>query len=160
MDDCAIPYNKKLMYKHMTQRPFTVDTLFSLFDLERCTTMSDDDVNALLTFVNRCPSEAIPKISRPLRISIRDGVRFDTDTITTESNSWLVYGVHDFVHDRLQRLQQIADALPFIDRAIRRKYALKNRLAARVDALAAKVHHPDSAYASIVHKRSFTEAFQ
>ena len=74
----------------------------------------------------------------------------------------MAHGVCDRVADRLQRLGQIADTLPYIDRVVRRNkrnIAFRNQCIARVDALAAKVHHPTGTYASIVHKRSFTEAF-
>jgi hypothetical protein len=103
------------------------------------------------------------------RLFENDGVLTDavledmfTHYQTSTPNKWMAHGVCDWVADRLQRLGQIADALPYIDRAMRRNkgnVAFRNKCIARVDALAAKVHHPTGAYASIVHKRSFTEAF-
>ena len=72
------------------------------------------------------------------------------------------YGVCERVVDRLQRLEQIVDALPYIDMAMRRHNGDKAFCEAcrrRFDALAAKVHDPKGIYASIVHKRSFAEVF-
>jgi hypothetical protein len=177
-----IPYDAAFMYKHMVGRPFTADTVLSLFEFNgngetqsmECftPTLSTERLDALATLVNECPSEYVDmNLGSGLlrRLFENDGVLTDavledmfTHYQTSTPNKWMAHGVCDWVADRLQRLGQIADALPYIDRAMRRNkgnVAFRNKCIARVDALAAKVHHPTGAYASIVHKRSFTEAF-
>ena len=179
---CDVSKGDKLMYKHMVGRPFTADTVLSLFEFERdgvthsmeCfrPTLSTERIDALTTVVNECPSEYVyRKFGFAFEADVRtnDGVLTDdvlefrcTHYQTPTPNKWLAHGVCDNVADRLQRLGQIADALPYIDRVVRRNKrntAFRNQCIARVDALAAKVHHPTGAYASIVHKRSYAEAF-
>ena len=177
-----IPFTAAFMYKHMIGRPFTADTVLSLFEFERdgvthsmecfTSTLSTERLDALATLVNECPSEYVhQQIGSGLlrRLFENDGVLTDavlensfTHYQTPTPNKWLAHGVFDNVADRLQRPGQIADALPYIDRAMRRNngnIAFRNQCIARVDALAAKVHHPTGTYASIAHKRSYTEAF-
>lgn len=179
---CDVSKGDKLMYKHMVGRPFTADTVLSLFEFERdgvthsmeCfrPTLSTERIDALATVVNDCPSEYVYRkfgFAFEAEVRTNDGVLTDdvlefrcTHYQTPTPNKWMAHGVCDNVADRLQRLGQIADALPYIDRVVRRNKrntAFRNQCIARVDALAAKVHHPTGAYASIVHKRSFTEAF-
>ena len=77
-------------------------------------------------------------------------------------DTWNSYGKYERVADRLERLGQIAHALPYVSRAITRKFresSLRRQHLARVDAIAARVHSPTGAYATLVHKRSFAEAF-
>lgn len=182
MDTCDVSRPDQFMYEHMIGRPFTADTVLSLFgflkdgvahSMECFTpTLSTERLDALATLVNECPSEQVAwNVEHKLESALiyNDGVL--TDAIleeifahyeTPSPNKWCSHGVCDNVADRLQRLGQIADALPYIDRAVRRNkrnMAFRKQCIARVDALAAKVHHPTSTYASIVHKRSYTEAF-
>jgi hypothetical protein len=182
VDTCAVSKGDKLMYKHMVGRPFAADTVLSLFEFERdgvthsmecfTPTLSTERIGALAIVVNDCPSEYVYRkfgFAFEAEVDMNDGVLTDdvlefrcTHYQTPTPNKWMAHGVCDNVADRLQRLGQIADALPYIDRAMRRNkrnIAFRNQCIARVDALAAKVHHPTGAYASIVHKRSFTEAF-
>ena len=77
-------------------------------------------------------------------------------------NKWEVYGVYEEVAESLQRLEQIANALPYIARAVRRAAPDKHtrgEWVRRAEELAAKVHHPQGSYVKLVHKRSFEEAF-
>lgn len=182
VDTCDVHEMHQMMYKHMIGRPFTADTVLSLFEFNRdgetqsmecfTPTLSTERLDALATLVNECPSEYVDmNLGSGLerRLFENDGVLTDavledmfTHYQTPTPNKWMAHGVCDNVADRLQRLGQIADALPYIDRVVRRNKrntSLRNQCIARVDALAAKVHHPTGAYASIVHKRSFTEAF-
>lgn len=162
MDTYAVCEWKKLMYKHKIGRPFTAETVLSLFESVK-DTPSTERLDALATLVNECPSEHVhDTFSGWLNGGNAVLEELFTHYETPTPDKWLAHGVCDTVADRLQRLGQIADALPYIDRAMRRSggnLAFRDKCIARVDALAAKVHHPTGTYASIVHKRSYTEAF-
>ena len=132
--------------------------------------MSPQGLDALATLVNQCPSElVITEFAHPLRCILRRTESVLDDSVLDEfaswtvptTNKWLAHGVYDLVKERMERLGQISEALPYIDRAVRHIHnnGFRNKCIERVDALAAKVHHPTRAYASIVHKRSFVEAF-
>ena len=178
MDTCTVSDCEVFMYKHTIGRPFTANTVLSLFKFKKGSmecftpTLSTERLDALATLVNECPSEhVVYDIGNGLcyRLRRNDGVLTDavledfcTKYKKPTPNKWLARGVCDKVADRLQRLGQIADALPYIDRVVRRNkhnISFRNQCIARVDALAAKVHHPTGTYASIVHKRSYTETF-
>ena len=172
VDACEVTCQHKLMYKHKVGRPFTADTVLALFDFKKCESkMSPLGLDALAALVNQCPSEkVIVEFACPIDFILRrtEGVlddsvldRFASWTAPTTTNKWLAHGVYDLVKERVGRLGDISEALPYIDRAVRRIHnnGVRNKCIERVDALAAKVHHPTRAYASIVHKRSFTEAF-
>lgn len=169
VDISTVSHRDRIMYRHATERPFTADTVLSLlkvdaYDVERiASTSSVERLNAVATLVNEWPGEHVHSL---LRTSISIG-RDRLESILTDStppspNKYASHGVCEMVADRLQRLGQISDALPYIDRTVRHNdldVAFRNQCIARVDALAAKVHHPTGIYASLVHKRSYAEAF-
>lgn len=176
VDTCAVSDRDKVMYKHMIGRPFTADTVLSLFDMECFTSdIGTELLTTLATLVNECPSEYVHdkfcgrgfflnEGTHSLMKIVGDGmlITLFKEYRASAPNKWRAHGVCDNVADRLQRLGQIADAIPYIDRAVRRNtrnIAFRNQCIERVDALATKVHHPTGTYASIVHKRSFAEAF-
>ena len=154
--------------RRRARRPFTADTVLSLFKIKGAETLSTERLDAFAAIVNERPSDSFIDFRNALHF--HNGVLTD-DVVNTIAgheipmpNKWKSHGVCDRVADCLKRIGQIADALPYIDIAIRRNKtirpkSLKKRFKDRVDAIAAKVHHPKGMYASIVHKRSFEEAF-
>ncbi len=182
VDTCVVSYAHKVMYKHMIGRPFTANTVLALFEFIKdgvlrsmecfTSTVSTDVRNALAIIVNECSGEHVAdKIEMCLQWRIHENNGVLTDAVVEQfldsysppsPNNWTAYGVCDTVADRLQRLGQISDALPYIDRAMRcveGNITDRNKCIERVDALAARVHHPTGTYASVAHKRSYTEAF-
>ena len=176
LEDCAVDYKDAFIHKYMTHSPFTADTVLSLFMpwLERRHWASTDRLGLLAHCVSTCSSYFQVQNAA---LTGEDDVRRNVGVLTEDtvdkmigilsskgyenSGIFCTYGVSKDVAERLQRQSQIADALPFISRSIRSYPDTAHRAmwTRRVEDMAAKIHHPEGALASLVHKRSFAEAF-
>ena len=179
VSDCSIERQDSRIYRYFSFRPFTAKTILPMLLVEGTyqTQATPDRLMALAQLVNNSSFEFMDsKITRRLTFDmirndhvvdngVIDGIFGYLDSNLEDEhneNKWAIHGVYDNVSERLLRLQQIATALPYIARAVRR-VAPDERTCGewvrRVDELAAKVHHPTGSYSKLVHKRSFEEAF-
>lgn len=172
LEELDVERKDAVLYWHKLGRPFTADTVLPLLlqvPSDYRNTAGADRLEALARAVNSASAYSVFDASWHLEAELKfgdsGGVLSDeqVDEVVRNlgegyklENMYHTYGVCDNVAERLHRLQQIADALPYIARAVR----LGPRdWTGRVEAMAAKVHRPTGAYATLVHKRSFAEAF-
>lgn len=167
-----ITCDEKLAFKHATERPFTSRTVLALFgfDMSRCAfVLSTRDLDALAAYVNRCTSDRIYNIRNVLTRILVDNYGVVTDADMPNLSNWDVFThwptmyVDDSIPERVQRLGQVADALPYIDRALQRNSHLEDvdrvSFRERVDDMAARLYHPQNLYAKFDLARDFASDF-
>lgn len=169
------------IYAYTIGHPFKAETILALLLKEPhkyTFETSTDLLDALATAVNEVPAECVQWVGNELITTLIDNNDILTDAGVEEvltyirensspygnlaPNHWERYGKCDAMKERLQRLAEIDEALPYISKAVRRAVSddkKRTALTARVAALAAKVHAPTGVYARLVHKRAYAEAF-
>lgn len=162
-----VPY----VYVH-TAPHFTADHVKSLFvvpvRLPSVKSLTHDQCERVATCLNTRGLEDACDLVKTLK---GEPVTASVNAERRASYETWMRGVYARLCTCMRRLQEIDEALPRIAAAIERKGQRRRKLdkehskerckawVARIEAMAAELHAPRAAYAQLVHKRSYAEAF-